>query len=536
MKYLIYICLLLMSLIGCTERKTMSTLTLIDSLLEKDSMEEASAHLDALDVTNMSEEEKAYFYLLKTSYYKETNETCMSDSFINKSIAYYEQSSDKKKLVRAYCIRSYFLYDTEKAPEAIFQLKKAEELAEKEKDNKLLVQVYSCLSSYNLFSGNIRAALSYARKTKSHALLVGDKRWIGFSNLALFTIYYNMNRTDSADFYIKESLPYAKYQSLRVRPLFYNNIAVYYIEKKDLEKAKQYLHHSLSIFPHTHTYYLLAKIYSEEKEEEKADSFWHKALQEKDFRQRLDIMQEYSDWLTQQERYKEASEVSMQFIALKDSLSNVSEREGISEALHHYNKKRVEKMLWRYGRWVLLMLVFIAAAVFLLLKRHRSKVKRMRSEAADIHAQIVKYQQQLQELKSANHEYQQKLTDRQEKIISNQEKIELLEQKIEKLQNRQKEMFSKGKSLYDKLQSGESLILWKQSDMRNFIEFYQIQNYNLFEKLENKSESYSLNQKVYFILLDMGKSEEQIKQIMNLSEGALRTMRYRIRRKGGEDE
>ena len=226
----------------------------------------------------------------------------------------------------------------------------------------------------------------------------------------------------------------------------------------------------------------------------------------------------------------------MQFIALKDSLSNVSEREGISEALHHYNKKRVEKMLWRYGRWVLLMLVFIAAAVFLLLKRHRSKVKRMRFEAADIHVQIVKYQQQLQELKSANHEYQQKLTDRQEKIISNQEKIELLEQKIEKLQNRQKEMFSKGKSLYDKLQSGESLILWKQSDMRNFIEFYQIQNYNLFEKLENKSESYSLNQKVYFILLDMGKSEEQIKQIMNLSEGALRTMRYRIRRKGGEDE
>lgn len=85
-----------MSLIGCTERKTMSTLTLIDSLLEKDSMEEASAHLDALDVTNMSEEEKAYFYLLKTSYYKETNETCISDSFINKSIAYYEQSSDKK--------------------------------------------------------------------------------------------------------------------------------------------------------------------------------------------------------------------------------------------------------------------------------------------------------------------------------------------------------------------------------------------------------------------------------------------------------
>ena len=160
----------------------------------------------------------------------------------------------------------------------------------------------------------------------------------------------------------------------------------------------------------------------------------------------------------------------------------------------------------------------------------------MRFEAADIHVQIVKYQQQLQELKSANHEYQQKLTDRQEKIISNQEKIELLEQKIEKLQNRQKEMFSKGKSLYDKLQSGDSLILWKQSDMRNFIEFYQIQNYNLFEKLENKSESYSLNQKVYFILLDMGKSEEQIKQIMNLSEGALRTMRYRIRRKGGEDE
>lgn len=528
----LYLCFLLFT-VGCTQQKTMTSLTHIDSLLENNSFEAAGILLQSLDVSEMSEEEVAFFYLLKTIYYKEIGDGSITDSLVNKSIAYYEHSTDKAKLIRAYCTRSYFLYDTQKASEAVLQLKKAEELAEKIRDKRLLVQVYSCLASYNLFSGQTKMAMSYARKVKAYAVQIKDNRWIGFANLSLFTIFYGMDEKDSIDFYIRESLPYAEHQSLRVRPLFYNNIAVYYIEKKEYEKAKHYLDLSLSVSPLAHSYYLLAKIYSEEGKNEVADSFWKKALQEKDARRRLDIIQEYGNWLTQQKRYKEASEESMRFIALKDSFSHISETENIVETQHFYDRQRTEKVLSRYIGWGGLLSLMALTIGLLLSKRHRNKLNRMRSEAADIHARIVIYQQELQKLKEDNYKYQQALVSKQEEIISNDEKIALLEQKIKDLQDRQLEMFSKGKHLYDNIMSGETLILWKKHDMKNFIEFYQLLNYDFYQQLE--SQSYSLLQKVYLILSDMGKREEEIKQIMNLSDGAFRTMRYRIRRKGDDE-
>ena len=84
--------------------------------------------------------------------------------------------------------------------------------------------------------------------------------------------------------------------------------------------------------------------------------------------------------------------------------------------------------------------------------------------------------------------------------------------------------------------AGNNILKWNKEDSENCIAFYEIVNPKFKEEVLSKYKALTISQELFLMLVDMGKSEEQIKQIMNLSEGALRTMRYRIRRKGGEDE
>ena len=519
MRYLLKMFLFSLLLSGCIDKKTsFSELEKIDSLIQQQSLAAAELQLKSLNSSHMSEEERAYYFLLLTEFYKEMDYAGISDSLINISIAHYERISDKKKLIRAYCLRSHFLYNAGKSSEVILQLKKAEELAEKLKDDKMFIQVYSYLYFYNLYFNNMNMALSYAQKTKKHADLLGDKRWIGFANQNLFILYYELNIPDSINYYIKASLPYAKYQPLRNRPLFYNNIAVYYLENKELEKAQSYLSQSLSIYPHAHTYYLLAKIYSLNGELKKAEDLWDKALQEKETDvYYIDILEEYADWLKQQGRHQEASEISARSIILRDSLLSRQHAEQLLDIQYHYNQDLVEKRLWKYILYLFTTLMFLFPIVLLLWKKHKNKVKHMEEEISNVHSQLSYYEQELETLGSNNQIHQQEITE--------------LQNKIEVLRTKYKDLILKGSRLYERIVNGGDMKKWNRDDMSCFIEFYQSKDFTISALLGNKYKTLSIHQKLFLILQDMNIDEKEIKRIMHLSDGAFRTMFSRLNKK-----
>ena len=120
MRYLLKMFLFSLLLSGCIDKKTsFSELEKIDSLIQQQSLAAAELQLKSLNSSHMSEEERAYYFLLLTEFYKEMDYAGISDSLINISIAHYERVSDKKKLIRAYCLRSHFLYNAGKSSEVI---------------------------------------------------------------------------------------------------------------------------------------------------------------------------------------------------------------------------------------------------------------------------------------------------------------------------------------------------------------------------------------------------------------------------------
>ena len=94
-----------------------------------------------------------------------------------------------------------------------------------------------------------------------------------------------------------------------------------------------------------------------------------------------------------------------------------------------------------------------------------------------------------------------------------------------------------GKALYESLVAGtcETIDKWSSVDVCNFIEYYRLNHREFVDGLEANYNSLSRNHKMFLILLDMGKNDSEIQQLMNITQTTIRSIRFRIRAKRKED-
>ena len=99
---------------------------------------------------------------------------------------------------------------------------------------------------------------------------------------------------------------------------------------------------------------------------------------------------------------------------------------------------------------------------------------------------------------------------------------------------------SHGKQLYEQLKAGGvSAAAWSSEDILHLVEYYQLENKELVERMQHDYQSLSPNQKLFFILTDMGKTDAEIQRILNITQITIRSIRHRIKakfrgKKGGE--
>ena len=72
---------------------------------------------------------------------------------------------------------------------------------------------------------------------------------------------------------------------------------------------------------------------------------------------------------------------------------------------------------------------------------------------------------------------------------------------------------------------------WTSEQIRTLIEYYKLQNYPLINRLESEYDNLPLNHILFEILVDMGKSDQEIQRIMNISQTTIRSYRFRIKSK-----
>lgn len=97
--------------------------------------------------------------------------------------------------------------------------------------------------------------------------------------------------------------------------------------------------------------------------------------------------------------------------------------------------------------------------------------------------------------------------------------------------SKQAAILAKGHEHYNNIVAGGRTALWKKEDFENFIEYYKVIDLQYVLHLETEYNNLSHTNKFFMILLHMGMSEEEVQRALGLSNGAFRTIKYRIKKK-----
>ena len=103
-----------------------------------------------------------------------------------------------------------------------------------------------------------------------------------------------------------------------------------------------------------------------------------------------------------------------------------------------------------------------------------------------------------------------------------------MRQKVKALEAKFSSVYSIGRDLYAEVLKDNKIGRWSKDDYRNFIDYYQSVDFLFVRSLETDYVSLTDRQKVFLILVHIGKTKEQIMHIMTLEDGSYRSMKSRV--------
>lgn len=518
MKKFLFYTLIFYLLLSCSGNASDPRLVQIDSVLSKNLYDSAYILISKINTNEYNDNDKAYYFLLRNHTLYRLHKLAKSDTTILRSIQYYEKVADKEKLARAYIGRGEVFSSQADYEDAIEYFKKAEVLLEKISNFDIYIKVYVHLSYINAVTGNHNTALEYGEKALDYAGRANSKRWIGYCLANLGGIYYSMKSWDNYRRYLKQAEAYIPYQLPRVQIGMLDNLSSLYKKQGRYDKAEDCLKKSLAIYPIDRTYGLLAELYDLQGREADIEAMWKKALYSENLETRQYTMRPYSEWLAKHGRYKEALDIALQIPDATDSLNQQKQTEAIKEVQDDFDRKvaymrsqNMERMV--YSGIAILMVVIIAGWQY-----YRRKVQKARKLLAEKQVLIMDYTARIRQLETDGKEKSQETKD--------------LQRKLDTLRDKQAEILYKGKEKFEEIRNGGTTVEWHRSDFNHVVEYYRTINMPFVISLEQDYKSLSASNKFFLLLTDELKCDsDEICRIMNLTDGALRTMRYRIKQR-----
>ena len=499
---------------GCGNRITSSKLSEIDSLVNAEKYDSAYHEVKRIIPQLISNpEEKAYYNLLLTQTSVLTNNPYPPDSLIDFSISFYGKKVDKKKLCDSYYYKACYLINKGEYPEAILLLKKAENLANQINNSYHQMKIASSIAYINEVCGNYDIQLKYAKKALAYALETKKKKWMASSYSRISEAFLFQGKIDSAIAYAEKTNTYINYVDQKYLPYYLNTIGYAYINK-DNYKAKSFFEKSLSYKPLTRTFENLAYIYHQEGNEEKAYELWKQALLTEDNAPQDRILYNILHYNLTHNNIDDACKQLYDMASIKDSLNNVLKDRTIQKIQQEYDEKKTEEEHQQeILRWIVAALILVIVILLLLgyirYKRFKAKIRLTEHQML-----INSYQNEINLLKGQNEGNEQQIADFNRKIN------DLIEQESPRLY--------KGKMLYDQVMHNEPNITWTQDDFICFIDFYKANYFSSYMKMVRKYHPKTIHNTFFLLLYELGKEDKDIRQIMGITQEAIRSTRFRI--------
>lgn len=534
-------------LFACGEGDNYDVLYKIDSLIVKEKYKLADSVFSTISLHRINtDEDIAHYYLLYTQLsclLKKPDTLEKLDSIV---IPFYTKTDNKDNLAEAYYYKAYKEIVSRNLEKAILYYKKAEDLATKSSNFRLKYKIAESLSYMNQISGNRKLQSDYAHKALLIAKAIQNKEWMAWSYFRIAVANSNLGEKDTSFFYMRKAIPLVKYVNEKDRPIFLTNIALVYKDTHP-EIAKQYLHKALSIQEMTITLEVLGDIYNKEGKREDAYKLWKRALIRDNNIPKDNLIHSIMQYDIENGNIDHVCEQIDEIVHIKDSMLNQLKNDTIKDLQLRFDKEiaihKVDQQLIRW-QWSMLAMAIISfiLIVFIVVKKYSTKLKYQ-----ELELQITEFSAQIIKLEATKANTESQIATLKENRISDEKKITELEnaadeanQTIERLNveiNQRMDMFSsrvkEGRLLFDHIMNNGTTSLWTNDQYLNFNEYYERTHTTAFGKLKRGRTKTQLtpHNMFYLILKDIGKNDQEIRNIMGISQEALRTLRFRTKPK-----
>lgn len=521
-KIVLYTTFLLL-ILGCEHQQSPVKLAEIDSLVSVEMYD--SAYQELLEINQVfrdNAETQAHFCLLMTQTSLLTGHPLTSDSLINFSISYYEKNTNDKKLSNAYYYKAECLLQQKDCAQAIFLCKKAYDLAIKNKDYEVQYKAASLISYINCINGNYDLQLEYAQKALDYALMTKRKSWIGYAYNDINLAFQYQGNLDSAAIYAEKAIPFINNINQKDLPYFLNSIGYTYMINEP-QKAKEYFRKSISLKPLSRTLENLAYVYKKEGNERKAYELWQNALANDDNIPVDKIIYNVLQYNLSHNDLDGACEQLTRLVSIKDSIKTALSDRSIQQIQQKYDEEvssdRHEKEILIWGI-VVLLLTIIAISLIGYIRYKRYKINLVLKEHQLL---ISSYMHEIDRIKNYSEHLQLTHQEAEQQIAD-------LNQKIKDLMDQESPKLARGKLLYDQIQQNGTTVAWANDDYKCFIEFYKTTHFASYSEVMEKYSPKTAHNTFFLILYEIGKEDKDIRQIMGITQEAIRSTRFRIQK------
>ncbi len=543
-KILLQLSAILLFLSACNGLRVSEELNNIDSLVVKEQYDSAYVLLNNLSELTMTEEDQAHFYLLSTQLGYLVNKPLPSDSLLDLAIAYYKKVGNNHKLSDAYFYKSTRERLNQNYPQAILFCKESERLAINIDDARLQFKIAENLSYLNALCDNNQLQLQYAQKALSIAKKEQNDNWIAYSYNKISFAFDHLDLYDSSHFYIEKSIPYIKYIDDSHKAEYIANIGLIYIEK-DPQKAKFYLEKALEYGEHPGIYEFLADIYIIEGKRDEAYKLWKKALitngrHDKDY-----LISNILSYDIEHGNLNDVCKNVDEIISIKDSIVNKLKNDTIKDMQlrfdHEVAMHEADNKLMNTQRVMMGLALVLIIMVFYIFFRRKKEEALQREHQLQLYAYTTEIDQlktikdeaqtQIKELECDKDKYSEKISDLEEEVNNADNEIKRLNKNIKKLLDDEAPKLKRGRMLYDHIIEGGTLSNWSSKEQELFNNYYGAINYQSYNKIrkQKRATKTSAHNMFYLILKEMGKSDDEVRRIMGLSQEGIRTLRNRTK-------
>ena len=452
--------------------------------------------LKKIDTASLSENDHADYCLLMTMVdVKKHHENIVNDSVISECVGYYDRHGDRWHRAMAYHYQGVVKYALKNIPEAIKDLKKSETLAETLDDELLRNKIYERLAYANYAIDNKPEVLRYSQKLLDSSRKMCDSMMIGRSCAMVAAGFDRIGKKDSAYAYVMKSLDYIDALDPQTQSDIIFNVAVYYQEIGNMDKAEQYItdwvvHNSSDNF-----YLTLARIRKEQGKMEEAVNCALRASEIKEPHLRIDAMNLLADLYSEQGDSSRAYAIKKRIDEFSDSLELANKAGEMALWQMNFDEQQLKRASSKKLRIVMGGGIFMLSVIAVGWWWHRRKIERIEATGEQSSRQIEKLKRQVAE--------------RHDQLSAR---------------------LHVGTKLYDRLRQGESIADATGKDLQCLVEYFTLLRPMQWYQWEQRYHALTPKQVAFLILQDeLHRSDGQIAHALGISEGTVRVVRSRIK-------